>query len=86
MGPFSDAQNQQSMRTLTVEEVDSAPSSENTLDYSEMSPDQQEIFVLALNSEDGDAKIPEEASYEIWIDDDYVEYNESIYRVVVAVS
>jgi len=72
------------MHSLTVEEVDSAQTSESILEYSQMSPDQQDTFVSAVNSVDGDTGIPDEVSYEVWIDYEYVEYNNNLYRVVVS--
>lgn len=72
------------MHSLTVEEVDSAQISESVLEYSQMSPDQQDTFVSAVNSEDGDTWIPDEVNYEVWLDYEYVEYNDSLYEVAVS--
>jgi hypothetical protein len=46
-------------RALSFEEVDSVPSTESVVEYPQLSADQQEGFVFAVNSEDDDAWIQE---------------------------
>ncbi len=84
IGPSTDDQEEVPSRTLSVEEVDSTPTSEKVIGYSQLSSEQQEVFVSAVESEDDNTGIPEEITYEVWIDHEYVEYDDRLYRVVVS--
>lgn len=84
ISPVSDDQEEMPSRALSVEEVDSVMSTESVVEYPQLSADQQDVFVSAVNSEDDNAWIQEEVSYEVWIDYEYVAYNDSFYKVYVS--
>jgi hypothetical protein len=58
---------------------------ESIVQYENMSEDQQSVFRSAVNSENGLAPIPETVDYGIWDENEYVKYQNKIYRVYMIV-
>lgn len=71
---------------LDVSRVSSAPADNQTTSFTNLTPDQQQVFEKALTDEDDMVQIPANVDVQVWIENDYVSYQNQTYHVAVAVS
>ncbi|WP_232700834.1 hypothetical protein [Halobacterium wangiae] len=71
---------------LDVSRVNSDTPANQTIAFSTLTSDQQQVFELALADEDGVVKIPTNVDEQVWIENEYVTYQNQTYHVAVAVS
>lgn len=76
---------------LSVELVDSGPIADNetrngSIPFESLNQEQQQVFTEAVNSDNMRSNIPMDVDDDVWAENEYVRYEDSTYRVRVAVS
>lgn len=71
---------------LDVSRDNSDPPANQTIAFTNLTPDQQQVFEKALTDEDNMVQIPDNVDQSVWTRNRYVIYQNQTYHVAVAVS
>lgn len=71
---------------LDVSRVNFDPPANQTIAFTDLSPDQQQVFEKALTDEDNMVQIPDNVDESVWIRNKYVIYQNHTCHVAVAAS
>ena len=74
--------NRGSQYNLHVTQADGNISSDEVVQFDELTSGQQDVFEAALSQ--GNTNVPDDVSIQIWVDNRYVQYQNQTYRVAVS--